>query len=77
MVEDQSPEVTFKYFLPEHSDEVYLHTNSMQMYCLLHEIDQKCRSILKYEDNASPDKQKLAEEIREMIHNEINMDRIR
>jgi hypothetical protein len=72
----KSPEVTFKYFLPENQDELWLHVQASRMYTLLYEIDQNCRSITKYDSMASVDKIKLAEDIRQMIRSNIDMDRI-
>lgn len=70
-------EVTFKYYLPEHTDEVWIHTNAQKMYSLLFDLDQKMRSIVKYEDIPEDHpRHKLAEEIRSMIWEEINLDRI-
>ena len=73
MSEDRPYEVSFKYYLPEHSDELYIHVNAGAMYSLLHEIDQHLRKTTKYEENPHPEKLKLAEDIREMIHDAINM----
>lgn len=75
--EYKCPEVTFKYYLPENDDDVWMHINSSKMYGLLHELDQRCRTVVKYEDSASEDRLKLAEELRDMIHAEIDMDRVR
>lgn len=72
--EPKSAEVIFKYYLPEHAGEVFIHTNASKMYSLLWELDQRCRTVLKYEDGPSEDRQRLAEEIRDMIHSEINLD---
>lgn len=75
--EDKSAEVIFKYYLPEHSDEVWIHTNANKMYSLLWELDQKMRSILKYEEAPKEGRADLAEEIRTMIWDEINFDQVR
>lgn len=75
--EYKCPEVTFKYYLPENQDDVWIHTNASKMYCLLHELDQHCRKVVKYEESPSEDRVKLAEEIRDMIHAEIDMDMVR
>jgi hypothetical protein len=72
--EHPQAEVTFKYYLPEHSGDVFIHTNASKMYSLLWDLDQKCRTVLKYEENVSGDKQKFAEDIRSMIWDEINLD---
>ena len=73
MEEYKSPEVTFRYWMPEHSSDVYLHVNASRMYSILHDIDQRCRSVIKYEDHPSEDRIRLAEDIRNMI-SQIDMD---
>lgn len=71
-------EVTFKYYLPEHNDEVWIHINASEMYSLLWELDQKCRSICKYEDIPEDHpRHKLAQEIRDMIWENVNLDKVR
>ncbi len=77
MEEIKSSEVTFKFYLPEHNDDVWLVTNSYKMFRLLHEIDQRCRDVVKYDDKATEDKHKLAEEIRDMIFTNVDMDMIK
>lgn len=77
MEESKSSEVSFKYYLPEHQDEVFLHVNAWKMYSLLHDIDQHCRSIIKYEENPIDSRLALAEKIRDMIYTEIDMDMVR
>ncbi len=77
MEESKSAEVSFKYYLPEHQDELNLHINAWKMYSLLHEIDQHCRSIIKYKEDATEAEVNLCEKIREMIYNEIDMDMVR
>lgn len=75
---EKSPEVTFKYYMPENKDDVWIHTNALKMYSLLHDIDQRCRSVMKYEDHPEDSPiDKLAEEIRRMIREEIDLDMIR
>lgn len=69
-------EVTFKYYLPEHQDQIYIHTNALKMLCLLSDIDQKCRSIEKYASNASKDTLALCEEIRQMICEDVDLNRL-
>lgn len=77
MPPEKCPEVTFKYYLPENDDDVWIHINASKMYSLLWEIDQRCRSVVKYEDKASEDRVKLAEEIRQMIYENVDMDKVR
>jgi hypothetical protein len=69
-------EVMFKYYLPEHKDDVWIHVNASKMYCLLNELDQLCRSILKHEQNPDEGRQRLAENIREIIQQEIDLDMV-
>lgn len=75
--EYKSPEVTFKYYLPDNQDELWIHTHASDMYSLLHDIDQHCRGIIKYDETATEEKCKLAEHIRQMIYESIDMDRVR
>lgn len=70
--EQKSCEVCFKYYLPEHNDELWLHTHASEMYSLLYELDQKLRSLLKYDDKASEEKVNYAEELREFIHSKFS-----
>jgi hypothetical protein len=69
-MEEKYSEVIFKYYLPEHQNDVAIHVNAMKMLCLLHEIDNKCRSLIKWDDNANDSLIAFAEEIREMINAE-------
>lgn len=71
--EYKSSEVIFKYYLPEHKSEVFIHTNANIMYNLLCEIDRQCRSKLKYGYEA--DWAQFVQEIRDMIREEIDLDR--
>lgn len=75
--ESKSPEVTFKYFLPENQDELWMHYHASDMYMLIHEIDQVCRSLIKHGDQSIKTTEELAEKIREMIYTNIDMDRVR
>ena len=74
--EHKSAEVTFKYYIPENQEDIFLHINASKMYELIYEIDQKCRSVIKYEDDPTEEKFRFAEEIRDMIHNNIDMDMV-
>lgn len=64
-------EVTFKYYLPEHNSEVFIHTNANIMYNLLWEIDQQCRSKLKYGNQE--DWPQFVADLRHMIDASINL----
>lgn len=75
--EHKSSEVTFKFFLPEHSDELYIYSNAQTMYSLLWELDQYCRSIIKYNEKDPISALDLAERIREIISYDINLDRVK
>lgn len=69
---DKPSEVCFKYYLPEHKSEVFVHINAQKMYSLLWDIDQDCRAKVKYGDNIEV--ANFAQTIRDMIHLEINLD---
>lgn len=77
MEESKSSEVIFKYYLPDNQDELWLHTHAFDMYSVLHDIDQHCRSVIKYEEHPEETREDLAQQIRDMIHKEINMDMVR
>jgi len=76
MDESKSSEVTFKFYLPEHSDEIFLVVNASKMYRLLCDIDDYCREIVKHESNPHDERIKLAEYIRDMINCEINLEEV-
>lgn len=61
------PSVTLRYTLPDEQGEYDAARQGSEALALLHEIDQRCRSLIKYNDNASEDARRLAEEIRQMI----------
>ncbi len=70
--EEKSSEVCFKYYLPAQKSEVFIHINAQKMYSLLWDIDQNCRSKLKYgEDDKWP---QFVQGIRDMINSEIDLD---
>lgn len=76
MKEYKSPEVTFKYYLPDNQEELWLHIHASDMYNIIYEIDLCCRNLIKYGDDKIKDQFQLAENIREMINNNIDMDKI-
>lgn len=76
MHDPKSPEVTFTYYLPDNKEDVWLHIHASDMYSLLYQIDQTCRSVVKYDDKATEDKIVFASEIRNMIMNNIDLDKV-
>lgn len=76
MDENKSSEVTFKYYLPEHKDDLFLHVNASKMFLLLNQIDDKCRNVLKYENNPDVGRVNLAEDIRDLIGFTIDLDEV-
>lgn len=74
-MEDKHAEVTFKYYVPEHDADIRMHINAGKMYSLLWDLDQHLRGIIKY-GNLHSDHPRcvLAEEIREMIRNNVELD---
>lgn len=61
------PTVTLRYRLPDEQADFDAAMQGSEALALLHEIDQRCRSLVKYNDDASEDARRLAEEIRQMI----------
>jgi hypothetical protein len=64
------PKVTVLYDLPEEQAAYDAARLGPQMSRLLWEIDQRCRTVVKYEQSPSEDRVSLAEEIRQMIFSE-------
>lgn len=62
------PTATLKFSLPEEEHEFRTACEGSAAKALLWDIDQACRSILKYEAEPHEERCKLAEEIRQMIH---------
>ena len=58
---------TLTFTLPDEQGEFDAARQGREALVLLHEIDQRCRSLVKYNDEASDDARRLAEEIRQMI----------
>lgn len=69
MSDHKQTEVTFKFYLPDNAQDFYAASNGSAMYDTLWEIDQMCRSVLKWEDlSCQKTRADLAEEIRSMIN---------
>lgn len=72
---EESPSVTFKYLLPEHQKDASMALNAVKAFGILWDIDQMCRRILKYEDiPEDSERKRLAQEIRSLIREEVNLD---
>lgn len=65
------PIATLRYTLPDEQGDFTAAINGRKALVLLHEIDQRLRSLIKYSDIASEETRKFAEEIREMIPSEL------
>lgn len=61
------PIATLRFDLPDEQGDFDAARQGREALVLLHEIDQRCRSLVKYRDDASEDARRLAEEIRQMI----------
>lgn len=72
----KSSEVIFKYYLPDNQDELWIHIQASDMYDLIYQIDQLCRSFVKYGSKDILNAEQLAEKIREMICENIDLDKI-
>ena len=66
-------EVTFRCYLPDNHDEFWMYANASKMYALIYELDQKCRSVVKYEIETKKTRIDLAEELRQMIGDVIDI----
>lgn len=73
MTDEPRTEITFKYF---DEQDAYLALSASCMYSALYEIDQLCRSQLKHGDG-DENLDRFAQEIRDLVHMSIDMDRIR
>jgi hypothetical protein len=65
---DRKIKVTYTLYLPDHSHHKELMDRSADMYSVLDEIYQRCRTVWKHEDNPSEDRVQLAEEIAQMVN---------
>ena len=76
MIEEcKSAEVTFKYYIPDHEEEIIMHMKAVKAFALLNTLDQMCRSIMKYDNiEETSAKYKLAEEIRQTIRENIDLE---
>lgn len=61
------PQATLTFTLPEEQEEFDSACQAGGVKSLLWDLDQKCRSVLKYEASPHEERCRLAEEIREMI----------
>ena len=71
--EIRQKEVNIKFYLPDHNYDFWMFQHANKMFEMLVEIDNRCRDILKYEENAHSERQKVAEEIRELISSELDL----
>jgi len=61
------PKVTLTFKLPEEEPEYRAAMEGEAARSLLWAIDQRCRTVVKHEENPSADRIALATEIRQMI----------
>jgi len=62
------PQATLSFALPEEEMEFRNACEGAEANSLLWQLDQHCRSVVKYEMDAHEERVRLAEEIRQMIH---------
>ena len=65
------PLAALEFELPEEEVEFRAAVQGSQAKAALWDIDQRCRALIKYNDDASDDARRLAEEIRNMIPAEL------
>jgi len=63
------PTAILSFALPEEEEDFRYAREGVYASILLHRIDQRCRAVLKYGE-PNPGTAALAEEIRQMIHQE-------
>lgn len=59
--------LTYTYTIGEDDHLIAMHSRAVYFYDALHDIDQMCRSVEKYEEEPSDDRVQLAEAIRELV----------
>lgn len=64
---DEKVEVIYKFKLPDHRHELNTFSKADIYSSCLWDIYRVCRQVWKYEDDATEDKEKLAEQIGQMI----------
>lgn len=67
MEEQKSVIVTYQYQLPEHIYELKLVNKAPDFMDALHEIENKCRNVLKYLEDPSDDLYEFAEQVKEIV----------
>ena len=65
--------VSFTCHLPDNQDDFWLFANASRMWSLLYALDQKCREVEKHEQNPPEGRVALADELRQMIRDEIDL----
>ena len=59
--------VTYTYTLGDDDHLIAMHSRAADFYDALHDIDQMCRSVIKYEEEPYESRVQLAEAIRELV----------
>ena len=63
---------TIEFTLPEEQEEYEIYNNARNYYAQLWDIDQYCRSVVKYGVDANLSVSEVAEKVREMIRDLYN-----
>ena len=63
-----------EFNLPEDQDDFTLATKGSTFYSVLWSLDKHLRNIIKYEETAHEERIKLAEEIKDIINEEVDLD---
>ena len=74
--ESKSVEAILKFYIPENQEEFWMATHAHKMWICLYQLDQKMRNILKHEENLSEGRIALAEEVRQFIWDNVNLDKM-
>lgn len=62
-------EVTYKFFLPEHFEELRIFQTANKLASALSDIHDACRFVWKYKEDATDQEIDLAEKIGDLVSN--------
>lgn len=69
--DEKEIKVIYEFYLPVHQKELNTFQNAQEYHSILLDIDQECRSVIKYESDKFKDIEEFAEFIRSLIEVEL------
>jgi len=64
---NKQSEVTYKFFLPDNKDELFIFQNASKFFIALHDIHDRCKDVWKYKADPTMEEFELAERIGEVV----------